>query len=234
MTVPVKVLVVDDSLFMSRGIREILEGDSQITVVGTSSNGEDCLKKIKLLQPDVVTLDIDMPGMGGLSVIRHIMIQSPVPVVVLSSLFCYGDVTFEALQLGVVDFVPKPSGMIYEYKGQLHNMIIDRVKNASSVNLNNIQRANIKPNRVNLQEAAPTVSTDLKKVITLGAGLSGANSLIRLATQLSPALPCAMVALLEMAPQVLPAFVEKFNQRVPWRIVMAEDGQPVEPGVCYI
>jgi two-component system chemotaxis response regulator CheB len=234
MTVPVKVLVVDDSYFMRRVIREILEGDSQIKVVGTSSNGEDCLKKIKLLQPDVVTLDIDMPGMSGMSVIRHIMIQSPVPIVVLSSLFCYGDVTFEALQLGVVDFVPKPSGMIYEYRGRLHNMIIDRVKNASSVNLNNVRRANIKQKQGDRQEATRTGSTDLKKVITLGAGLSGANSVIRLAAQLSPTLPCAMVALLEIAPQVLPAFVEKFNQCVPWRIVLAEDGQRVEPGVCYI
>jgi two-component system chemotaxis response regulator CheB len=234
MTIPVKVLIVDDSSFMRRVIREILEVDSQLKVVGTSSNGKDCLEKIKLLQPDVVTVDIDMPGMSGMSVIRHIMIQSPVPIVVFSSLFNYGDVTFEALQLGVVDFVPKPSGMIFEDKGQLHNMIIDRVKNASGVNLNNIRRAHIKPMGENRQEIPRTDPPGLTKMITLGAGLSGANSVIRLAAQLSPTLPCAMVALLEIAPQVLPAFVEKFNRHVPWRIMMAEDGQRIEPGVCYI
>jgi two-component system chemotaxis response regulator CheB len=86
----------------------------------------------------------------------------------------------------------------------------------------------------NRQEIPRTDPPGLTKMITLGAGLSGANSVIRLAAQLSPTLPCAMVALLEIAPQVLPAFVEKFNRCVPWRIVMAEDGQRIEPGVCYV
>ena len=114
-----KVLVVDDSYFMRKVIKEILETDSQLQVVGTASNGKEGLEKIRALQPDVVTLDIDMPGMDGLSVIRHIMIQNPVPVVVFSSLFCYGDVTFESLELGVIDFVPKPSGMVAENKNDL-------------------------------------------------------------------------------------------------------------------
>jgi two-component system chemotaxis response regulator CheB len=145
MTVPVKVLFVDDSSFMCRVIREILDMDSRLEVVGTSRNKKECLEKIILLQPDVVAIDIDMPGMSGMSVIRHIMIQAPVPIVVFSSLFCYGDVTFEVLQLGVVDFVPKPSGMIFEDRGHLHNRIIDRVKSAGSGNLNSTRRANIKP-----------------------------------------------------------------------------------------
>jgi two-component system chemotaxis response regulator CheB len=234
MDTTIKVLVVDDSYFMRKVIRQILELDDQLKVVGTSSNGADCLKKIKLLQPDVVTLDIDMPGMSGMSVIRHIMIQSPVPIVVFSSLFCYGDVTFEALQLGVVDFVPKPSGMLFEDKDRLHNMIIDRVKNASGVNLSNIRRANIRPKGTNRQRFSHAGPPELKKLITVGAGLSGTNSVIRLLAQLSPKLPCAMVALLEIAPQVLPAFVQKFNQCVPWRIVLIEEGQLIEPGVCYI
>jgi two-component system chemotaxis response regulator CheB len=144
MTVPVKVLFFDDSSFMCRVIHEILEMDSRLKVVGTSSNCEDCLEKINLLQPDVVAIDTDMPGMSGMPVIRHIMIQAPVPIVVFSSLFCYGDVAFEALQLGVIDFVPKPSEMIFEDRGHLRNMIIDRVKNAGSAKLNNIRRANFK------------------------------------------------------------------------------------------
>lgn len=234
MDAPIKVLVVDDSYFMRKVIRQILELDDQLKVVGTSSNGADCLKKIKLLQPDVVTLDIDMPGMSGMSVIRHIMIQSPVPIVVFSSLFCYGDVTFEALQLGVVDFVPKPSGMMFEDKDHLHNMIINRVKNASGVNLSNIRRANIRPKGMSRQAFPHADPPELKKLIAVGAGLSGTNSIIRLLAQLSPTLPCAVVALLEIAPQVLPAFVQKFNQCVPWRIVLIEEGQLIEPGVCYI
>ncbi len=234
MVSPINVLVVDDSYFMRRVISEILELDPQLQVVGTSSNGADCLEKIKLLQPDVVTLDIDMPGMDGMSAIRHIMIQSPVPIVVFSSLFCYGDVTFEALQLGVVDFVPKPSGMVFEDKDHLHNMIIDRVKNASGVNLNNIRRANIKAQDYNCQVSSYADHSELDNLITLGAGLSGTNSVIRLVSQLPPTLPGAIVALLEIAPQILPAFAKKFNKRVPWEISLAEEGQLIKPGVCYI
>jgi len=230
----IKVLVVDDSYFMRRVISEILESDPQLLVVGTSGDGADCLEKIKVLQPDVVTLDIDMPGMNGISVIRHIMIKHPIPIVVFSSLFCYGDVTFEALQLGVVDFVPKPSGMVFEDKDHLNNMIIDRVKNAAGVNISNIRRANIQSNRFKGLVSSHDERLAAGKIITLGAGLSGTNSVIRLVSQLSPALPGAIVALLEIAPQILPAFVKKFNERVPWEIRLAEQGQVIKPGACYI
>lgn len=231
---PIKVLVVDDSYFMRRVISEILEADPQLQVVGTASNGADGLEKIKYLQPDVVTLDIDMPGMNGMSVIRHIMIQCPVPVVVFSSLFCYGDVTLEALELGVVDFVPKPSGMVSEDKHHLRSIIIDRVKNASGVNMDNIRRVNTSPKLIHARGVFNKPPACLDNMITIGAGLSGANSVMRLVSQLSPTLPAAIVAMLEIAPQILPSFVEKFNERVPWDIALIQEGQLIKPGVCYI
>ncbi|MCI5209776.1 MAG: response regulator, partial [Candidatus Electrothrix sp. ATG2] len=107
-----KVLVVDDATFMTKAISDLLESDSDIEVAGVANNGLEGLEKIKELQPDVITLDIDMPVMDGLQAVRHIMIESPVPIVVLSSLFSDGSITFEALRLGVVDFVAKPSGAI--------------------------------------------------------------------------------------------------------------------------
>ena len=102
-----KVLIVDDASFMIKAVSEVLESDPAIQVVGSAKNGLEGLSKIKELRPDVITLDIDMPVMDGISALRHIMIESPVPVVVLSSLFSDGSITFEALRLGVVDFVPK-------------------------------------------------------------------------------------------------------------------------------
>lgn len=227
---PIKVLVVDDSYFMRKVIKEILETDPQLQVVGTAGNGKEGLEKIRSLQPDVVTLDIDMPGMDGLSVIRHIMIQHPVPVVVFSSLFCYGDVTFESLELGVIDFVPKPSGMVAENKNDLCAKITDRVKNASSVNIHNVRRVKTRP-RLFRQSAQ---SSSLDHIITVGAGLSGTNSVMRLVSQLDPNLPAAIVALLEIAPQILPSFVKKFNERVSWDIELIADGKEIKPGVCYI
>jgi two-component system chemotaxis response regulator CheB len=232
---PIKALIVDDALFMRKAIAEILETDPSLEIVGTARDGQDGLEKIKSLQPDVITLDIDMPRMDGLEAIRHIMIESPVPVVVLSSLFSDGAVTFEALRLGVVDFVPKPSGAISEDMDKSRRQIIDRVKIASSVNFDNIRRVRIQPTE---GAVASGKAVDKKPppehLITLGTSLSGPNTVIRLLTRLSPALPAGIVVVQEIAPQILPAFVQKFNEHVAWDIQAAEDGKAIEQGVCYI
>jgi two-component system chemotaxis response regulator CheB len=231
---PIKILIVDDALFMRKAISEILETDTRLKVVGTAKDGVDGLEKIKQLKPDVVTLDIDMPRMDGLSAIRHIMIESPVPVVVLSSLFSDGAVTFEALRLGVVDFVPKPSGAISEDMDKSRRQIIDRVKIASSVNFENIRRVRLRLGDPNEVLAAQYGLYPLEFLVTLGTTLSGPNTVIRLLSRLSPTLPAAVVVMQEIAPQILPAFVKKFNEQVPWKIEIATDGQLLEQGGCYI
>lgn len=230
---PIKVLIVDDALFMRKAISEILQSDMKLDVVGTARDGLDGLEKIKELNPHVVTLDIDMPRMDGLEAIRHIMIESPVPIVVLSSLFSDGAVTFEALRLGVVDFVPKPSGGISEDMDKSRNQIIDRVKIASSVNFENIRRVRMENiTGVELQNASS--DNPLDYLITLGTSLSGPNTVIRLLTRLSPRLPAAMVVVQEIAPQILPAFVKRFNEQVAWNVEVARDGQVLQPGFCYM
>jgi two-component system chemotaxis response regulator CheB len=234
MSDPIKALIVDDALFMRKAIMEILETDSNLQIVGTAHDGLDGLNKIKELKPDVVTLDIDMPRMDGLAAIRHIMIESPVPVVVLSSLFSDGAVTFEALRLGVVDFIPKPSGAISEDMDKSRRQIIDRVKIASGVNFKNIRRVFIQPEIQDAEKTTETADSSLKYLVALGTSLSGPNTVIRLMTRLAPSLPAAVVVVQEIAPQILPAFVAKFNEYVPWEVKMAKDGQVIEQGACYI
>lgn len=231
---PIKVLIVDDALFMRKAISEILQSDLKLNVVGTARDGLDGLEKIRELSPHVVTLDIDMPRMDGLEAIRHVMIESPVPIVVLSSLFSDGAVTFEALRLGVVDFVPKPSGGISEDMDKSRSQIIDRVKIASSVNFENIRRVRMEDTGPGESQKEGTEHFPLDYLITLGTSLSGPNTVIRLLTRLSPSLSAAMVVVQEIAPQILPAFVKKFNEQVPWTVEMARDGQVLEQGVCYI
>jgi chemotaxis response regulator CheB len=136
----IKVLVVDDAAFMVKAVSELLESDPDIKIVGFARNGQEGLEKIKTLHPDVITLDIDMPVMDGVTAIRHIMIESPVPIVVLSSLFSDGAITFEALRLGVVDFLPKPSGAISRDIHRAKQQLIDRVKLAAVVNMQNVRR----------------------------------------------------------------------------------------------
>ncbi len=108
-----KVLVVDDSAFMRKSIVTILEKDPSITVVGTAANGEEALKLIPQLDPDVVTLDVEMPKMDGLTVLKHIMAEMPRPVLMVSSITSEGaETTLKAMDAGAMDFIAKPSSNV--------------------------------------------------------------------------------------------------------------------------
>ena len=229
----IKVLIVDDASFMRKAIFKMLEGDSQIEVVGTANNGQEGLEQIHKLKPDVVTLDIDMPIMDGITSIRHIMIKSPVPVVVLSSMFSDGAITFDALRLGVVDFIPKPSGAVSTDIDRSRQHLIDRIKLASEVNLGNIRRVRL-PQWNTDQDPADYDYQPMDYLLAVGTTLSGPNTIIRLLANLPPNLPTAVVVVVEMAAKVLEAFVERFNMLVPWEVVVAKDGMPLKPGTCYI
>lgn len=230
----IRVLIVDDAAFMRRAVADILTSDKRVEVVETAKDGLDGLEKIKRYNPDVITLDIDMPKMDGLTAIRHIMIESPVPIVVLSSLSHDGAITFEALRLGVVDFVPKPSGAISADIDKSKSRIIDRVKMASSVNLENIRRVRFTNNSLLQKNHAVKRSNTLKYLLSIGTTLSGPNTIVRLVNHLPPDLPTAIVAVQEISPKILPSFAKRFDEHVAWKIMAAEDGMEIEPGVCYI
>ncbi len=230
----IKVLVVDDAAFMVKAVSEILESDPDMEVVGSAKNGLEGLEKIKELHPDVITLDIDMPIMDGIKAIRHIMIESPVPVVVLSSLFADGSITFEALRLGVVDFVPKPSGSISQDISTAKQKIIDRIKLATSVNMENIRRVRLSKWDVKERLADRYGFKPLDYVLAMGTTLTGPNTFIRLFSNLSPNIPATAIVVQEISPKILSSFVKKFDEHVPWKIEMAQNGAVLEQGTCYI
>ena len=104
----VRVLVVDDSAFMRKAISTMLELDPEIEVVDTARDGLEAIEKVKALNPDLVTLDVEMPRMDGLTALKHIMEEHPLPVLMVSSLTTEGaEATLTALELGAVDFIPK-------------------------------------------------------------------------------------------------------------------------------
>jgi two-component system chemotaxis response regulator CheB len=234
MSEKLRVLIVDDATFMRKALTQILE-DSEIEVVDSAQNGLEALGKIKTISPDIITLDIDMPVMDGLSAIRHIMIEMPVPIVVLSSLIHDGAITFEALRLGVVDFIPKPSGSISPNVHRVKQQIIDRIKVAHRVNLGNLRRVRlVKRGKKETESSHARESRPPEYIVVLGTTLTGPNTIIRLLSQLSSAIPASVVVVQEISPKILPSFVERFNQYVPWEVKVAQHGTVLKQGTCYI
>src|SRR5438132_5271314 len=129
---PIRVLVVDDSAFMRRVIGEAITSQADMVLVGVAHSGLDALLKIEQLQPDVVTLDVEMPEMDGLTALRHLMARYPRPVVMLSTQTQEGAVTkLRALTIGAVDFVAKPSGSISLDFHRVREDLLEKVRIAS-------------------------------------------------------------------------------------------------------
>ena len=134
---PATVLVVDDSAFMRRVIGEIIDGSPRVPRRGTARNGHDALRQIHALEPDIVTLDVEMPELDGLQTLGYIMSETPRAVVMLSAAATQGgvDLTLRCLELGAVDFVRKPSGPISLDLSSVAETLLDALRAATQVNL---------------------------------------------------------------------------------------------------
>jgi two-component system chemotaxis response regulator CheB len=152
---PHTVLVVDDSAFMRRVISDILSSTDEFRVIGTARDGNDALRKVHQLEPDLVTMDVEMPGLDGLSALGYIMSETPRPVVMLSAYTTEGgEATMRALDYGAVDFVAKPSGTISLNLDTVSDRLLQALRAASTANLA------VLPVRVR-RPAAPPPSADV-------------------------------------------------------------------------
>ncbi len=183
---PLKVLVVDDSAFMRKMVCEILRRDPELCVVGPARDGAEALSKLETLQPDVVTLDVEMPVLDGFGTLEEIMRRRPTPVVMLSSLTQRGaEATLRCLELGAVDFVGKPSGSISLDIEKVAADLIAKVKSAAKARLRPASQPPVRP--------IPTLGSPYKVkarsagtgVLVIGASTGGPRAL----QALVPALP---------------------------------------------
>jgi two-component system chemotaxis response regulator CheB len=167
-----KVLVVDDSIVMRRIISDLLMEDEEIDVVGTARNGAEAIEKVRTLNPDVVTMDIEMPVMDGLTALQHIMAEFPRPVVMLSSMDKrQADITFKALELGAVDFIPKTSGSLSLDLERVSCTILDTVKAAAKTKM----KTNFAPVRAIQPTSLPTLSGEW--IVVIGCSTGGPKAL---------------------------------------------------------
>jgi two-component system chemotaxis response regulator CheB len=228
----IRAVVIDDAEYMRKAITKILQADPQIEVVGYGRTGIDGIREIKRLRPDVVTLDIDMPEMDGIRALRHIMIHVPTPVVIVSALTHQGDITFEALRLGAVDFLPKPSGSISRDIEVQKEDLINRVKIASTADINRIRRARIPNRKGGRQMPAPAWTHN--KILVIGTSLGGPNSIIRLICRLPKNLPFPIIVTQDISPVIIDSFVEKFDAVAPLAVKSARNGIEIEAATVYI
>ena len=239
----IRVMVVDDSALVRKIATDILSADPEISVVATAAQGEFALQKLTREQPDVITLDIEMPGMGGLETIRQIMALRPTPVIVLSAHAARGaDLTLQALESGAVDFVLKPSNSLSGGIPAIARELVEKVKSAARIVVQApppVEHPREAPARreppVEAALAAPSRLTrecgpDDIDLVAIGTSTGGPVALKTVLTQLPEDLPVGVVVVQHMPPVFTKAFADRLDSCCKVRVKEAEDGDPILPG----
>ncbi len=224
------VLVVDDSALMRKLIPQILEADPSIEVVGTAMDGNFCLKKIEELQPHVVTLDLEMPGMNGIDTLKEIMRGHPVPVILVSSHSTEGaSITLKALGLGAFDFVTKPRDAS-AHMAETATELIAKIHAASECKVvrPGILQGLPVPDKISTAKAAPS------KLVAIGISTGGPQALEFLLAQLPPDFPGAIVVVQHMPEGFTDMFARRLNELCSLRVKEAQSGDTLQAGRVLI
>jgi two-component system chemotaxis response regulator CheB len=228
------VLIVDDSAFMRRLASQIIEGSGEFSVVGTARNGYDALKQIHALDPDLVTLDVDMPELDGLNALGYIMSEMPRPVVMLSAgtTSTGQTATLRALELGAVDFVCKPSGPISLDLRVITAQLLDALRAAMQTN-------------VAAQRMLPRVTVDsggadsgvhdgATNVVAIASSTGGPRALTAVLPRLPRTLEAAVLVVQHMPAGFTKSLAQRLDVISPLQIDEAEDGELVVHGRVYV
>ena len=229
-----RVLIVDDSAFMRRMITQLIEESGEFAVAGTARNGRDGLRQIELLDPDIVTLDVDMPELDGLGALESIMRDSPRPVVMLSAGTTRSGqaATLRALELGAIDFVLKPSGAISLDVVRVAARLIEALRAAASANLDVLRPATIdeplKTERVSLALSPAT------NVVAIAASTGGPRALSAVLSHLPRSLPAAVLVVQHMPAGFTKSFAQRLDLACEMRVDQAERGDLLTHGRAYV
>ena len=224
---PIKVLIVDDSVFIRKLLTEILQADPALHVVGAANDPIEAKEMMNTLNPDVLTLDVEMPHMDGVSFLEKIMRLKPMPVVMISSKTTESaDVTLRSLALGAVDFITKPSNYAFKEIEEMADVIREKVKNAARANIQ-IQRTKTKAGAV-----AP-IKIKQNVVVAIGSSTGGVEALETIFKNLPATMPPILVTQ-HMPPHFTESLAKRLNALLPLTVVEAKDGDRLQPGYVYI
>lgn len=230
----IRVVVIDDSAFMRKAISTMLAKDPEIKVVGTANNGSEGLERVRELDPDVVTLDIEMPVMDGLTALRHIMMEMPRPVIMISSLTTEGaEATLKAMELGAVDFIPKDLSKV--------SLDIIRIEADLQKKVKTVARRKLRhrmPPRPRRQPEPParaaTGGRQVRDIVAIGVSTGGPPAVQKVLSSLPENFPASVLIAQHMPPAFTGPFAKRLDNVCAVSVKEAEDGEPLKPGTVYI
>jgi two-component system chemotaxis response regulator CheB len=226
----VRVLVIDDSAFSRRTIVRLLEEIPGVEVAGYAINGEEGLRKAMDLRPDLITLDLEMPGMDGFTLLRIIMSACPAPVLVVSA-HNDDERVFKALELGAVDFVAKPSKVLSDQLLEIRDELQLKVSTILNLNLQGFKaRASAilhEPAPARKAAKLPRGGTQKFELVAIGSSTGGPPALQKILSEMPHELPFAMLVSQHMPAGFTKTFAERLNRMFPFTVHEASDGEPV-------
>lgn len=231
------VLVVDDSAFMRKLIGEMIAGENGFHVAGFARNGVDALAKIRSLDPDIVTLDLEMPELDGMLALEQIMAKAPRPVIVLSAGGeQFGDATMRALELGAIEFVRKPGGPISLELGDAAGQLSAALAAASRARRPVPQQATRRARPIGLvpEGTSGPIATAASAVVLIASSTGGPRALMEIIPALPAGLEAAVVIAQHLPPDFANALVERLGGASSMRVRLATDGDILESGCVYV
>lgn len=252
-----KLLIVDDSAFMRKLISDFFHDHPNVEVIGTARNGKDAIKKIQQLQPDVVTMDVEMPELNGLDALKQIMQLCPVPVIMLSSETQSGaDTTLTAMEYGAVDFVAKPGGTISLDLHKVKEELIQKVLSAADVSITKLRKP-IGSQSLDNHLVKPKLKTPItksvqqneliskennqsdwnklsKKIVLIGTSTGGPRALQEVITNIPESINAPILIVQHMPKGFTKSLADRLNQLSKIRVKEAENGEVIENGTAYI
>jgi two-component system chemotaxis response regulator CheB len=228
----IRVLVVDDSAFMRKMLTEVIESDPHCTVIKTASDGVEALKAVEELKPDVVTLDIELPEIDGLTCVAYIMEEFPTPVVVVTGFSRFmGEETIKALQYGAVGLVRKPRGPLSQSMEKLKQELLLQIKLASRVNKEKLILVTVTEGKEGAVKPIPKATN---KIVAIASSSGGPRALSQVIPRLPANLPAGVLVVQHMPPEFISSLAQRLNHESNLEVKMAEDMEPIQQGKVFI